>query len=115
MLAFVLTFLKGLLVPRHDKLPTAEEIQAFEEAEDERGFYGAYPSPMEAYLDSVEWRDGMIELPLRTLIRWRLAVAWMPFCETERRLVGEWASRKLFPDLYTQRRKLALAKRKAAA
>jgi hypothetical protein len=103
--AFVLMFLKGLLVPLRSTVPTPEDEQAFLDYEDESGNYGLYPSPMERHLDAVDWRKDMLRLSFRTLLRWRLAVAWMPFCRSEQRLLGEWLSRRLMPDLYAERRR----------
>jgi len=102
-LLLVLVWVKGLLVPLHDTPPTEDEIVAYADYEDMHG-YCMYPSPTERYEDAVAWRDGMLEFSLFTLLRWRLAVAWMPFCKGETRLIGEWASRKLFPDLWRIRR-----------
>jgi hypothetical protein len=105
--AFLVLFLKHLLVPLNSTAPTVEDEQAFLDYEDESGNHGRYPSPSERHADAVEWRDGMCELRFGTLLRWRLAVAWMPFCGTrEQRLIGERLSRRLFPDLYAERRKL---------
>jgi hypothetical protein len=54
----------------------------------------------------------MCALPLWALLRWRLAVAWMPFQGgRERRLVGERVSRWLMPDLWALRHKRRLAER----
>lgn len=119
MFEFVIMFVKSLLVPLRTAPPTAAQIQAFEDYEDEHGWVTHTPSPTEIYEMDMEWVSEMRELPLWTLLRWRLAVAWMPFCKggSERRLIGEWASRKLFPNLYSREamRRRARGRRKVNA
>jgi hypothetical protein len=103
VLAFVIVFLKGLLVPLRATPPTAEQIEAFEDYEDNYGF-SSNPSPTEIYEMAVEWHEGMIaDFSLWTLFQWRLSVAWMPFARGEQRLLGERLSRWLMPDLWSIR------------
>jgi hypothetical protein len=113
LVSIVVLLVKDMLVPLNSKAPTEAEEQAFLEFEDTHGNYGMYPSPAERHADALDWKREMLEFSLWTLLRWRLAVAWMPFCRGEQRLVGERLSRWLMPNLWEIRRQRRLAERAA--
>jgi hypothetical protein len=59
--------------------PTDEEQERFYAYEDERGIYGMYPSPMEAYRDELEMRERFLSNSVWILLRWRVATMKRPF------------------------------------